>query len=66
MIFSLEMHWECTGGSGGELRAAMSLARFWHDRHRIADAPRQVYGQFTEGFETLDLIAARELLTQLT
>jgi non-specific serine/threonine protein kinase len=52
-----------------ELRAAMSLARLWHDRHRVAEARTllaEVYGRFTEGFETLDLVAAKELLMQLT
>ena len=46
----------------------MSLARFWRDRRRVEDARGlldQVYGQFTEGFETVDLVAARELRTQL-
>jgi non-specific serine/threonine protein kinase len=52
-----------------ELRAAMSLARFWRDRHRIDEARELlggVYGKFAEGFETADLVAARDLLAQLT
>jgi non-specific serine/threonine protein kinase len=51
-----------------ELRAAISLARFWRDRDRTADARMlldRVYGQFTEGFDTADLIAARALRAQL-
>lgn len=51
-----------------ELRAATSLARFWRDRGR-QDAARQllvdVYGWFTEGFETGDLQAAKILLADL-
>ena len=52
-----------------ELRAAMDLARLWCDRRRVENARvllDQVYGQFTEGFDTVDLVAARELRTQLT
>jgi len=51
-----------------ELRTAMSLARFWHDRHRIIEAHQLldgVYRKFTEGFETADLLGARQLLRQL-
>lgn len=51
-----------------ELRATMSLARLWHARHRSNDARRRlqdIYGWFTEGFETPDLQAARLLLEQL-
>ena len=48
-----------------ELRAATSLARLWRQHGRDADARRMlgdVYGWFTEGFATADLIAAKELL----
>jgi predicted ATPase/DNA-binding winged helix-turn-helix (wHTH) protein len=51
-----------------ELRAATSLARLWQDQNRRGDAHdllASVYGRFTEGFETADLIAARVLLNQL-
>jgi predicted ATPase len=51
-----------------ELRAAISLARLWRDqglndraRHLLGD----VYGSFSEGFDTLDLIEARLLLQDL-
>jgi predicted ATPase len=51
-----------------ELRAAMSLARFYIKHHRSDDARQQLsdlYAWFTEGFDTPDLQAARLLLTQL-
>jgi predicted ATPase len=51
-----------------ELRAAMSLARLWRQRNRAREAPhllREVYGCFTEGFDTPDLRAARALLVEL-
>jgi class 3 adenylate cyclase/DNA-binding SARP family transcriptional activator/predicted ATPase len=51
-----------------ELRAATSLARLWRDqgKHREArDMLAPVYGWFTEGFGTVDLREARELLDQL-
>jgi predicted ATPase len=51
-----------------QLRTATSLARLWrilnlHDEARAVLAP--VYARFTEGFESSDLQAARELLDQL-
>jgi len=51
-----------------ELRAAMSLARLWHDRGKSAPARELVsgvYGRFTEGFDTLDLKTARALIDEL-
>jgi predicted ATPase len=52
-----------------ELRAAMSLARLWQ-RPGKGDAARQllaeVYGWFTEGFDTADLQEAKALLDALT
>jgi tetratricopeptide (TPR) repeat protein len=51
-----------------ELRAAMSLGRLWQQQGK-RDAARQllaeVYGWFTEGFETADLQDARALLAAL-
>ena len=56
------------GARSCELRAAMGLARLWADQGR-RDGGRglleEVYGRFDEGFETADLIAARELLAEL-
>jgi class 3 adenylate cyclase/predicted ATPase len=52
-----------------ELRAASSLARLWAGRghrdsgHRLL-AP--IYSRFTEGFDTTDLIEAKQLLEALT
>jgi hypothetical protein len=48
-----------------ELRAAMSLARLWDAQGRREPARKlleDTYGAFTEGFDTRDLVAARELL----
>lgn len=48
-----------------ELRAATSLARLWQQQGRQADAHdllSEIYGWFTEGLDTTDLVAARELL----
>jgi hypothetical protein len=52
-----------------ELRAATSLARLLHNQGRHADAIarlKPVYGRFTEGFVTADLIAAKQLLDELS
>jgi class 3 adenylate cyclase/predicted ATPase len=51
-----------------ELRAAMSLARFWRARGRRAEghallAP--IYGMFSEGLDTPDLVDAKALLDTL-
>jgi len=51
-----------------ELRAATSLARLWGEQGRRAEAREllaPVYGWFAEGFDTLDLVAARALLDGL-
>jgi predicted ATPase/DNA-binding winged helix-turn-helix (wHTH) protein len=51
-----------------ELRAATSLARLLQNQRRPADAIaclRPVYDRFTEGFDTADLIAAKQLLDNL-
>jgi predicted ATPase len=51
-----------------ELRAARDLARLWQSQGRTAEALallEPVYAGFTEGFDTLDLIEARELLDTL-
>jgi predicted ATPase len=51
-----------------ELRAATSLARLRHDQGRRGEARDlldPVYGWFTEGFDTPDLIEAKALLDEL-
>ena len=51
-----------------ELRAAASLARLWRDHDKRAEAHdllAPVYGWFTEGFDTLDLMEAKALLAEL-
>ena len=48
-----------------ELRAALSLSRLWHQqgkREAACDLLAPIYGWFTEGFDTLDLQAAKALL----
>ena len=52
-----------------ELRAAMSLARLWQRQGKRAEARQmlaEVYGWFTEGFDTADLQEAKALLDALT
>jgi predicted ATPase/DNA-binding winged helix-turn-helix (wHTH) protein len=56
------------GALAWELRAAMSLGRLLRDAGRSAEAGallQPVYDRFTEGFETVDLKAAANLLTVL-
>jgi predicted ATPase len=56
------------GARSLELRATMSLARLWKDQGR-KDAARRalvdIYGWFTEGFDTADLTEARMLMDGL-
>ena len=51
-----------------ELRAATSLARLWQHQGKHEEAREllgDVYGWFTEGFDTLDLKDAKALLEEL-
>jgi predicted ATPase len=51
-----------------ELRAALSLARLWQQqskRIQAHDLLAEIYGWFTEGFDTLDLQEAKALLDEL-
>ena len=51
-----------------ELRAAMSLARLWQHQGKRDEAHQllaEVYGWFTEGFDTADLQEAKALLAEL-
>ncbi|WP_376100840.1 winged helix-turn-helix domain-containing protein (plasmid) [Roseomonas sp. CCTCC AB2023176] len=67
----LERSLDCARQQGAlswELRAAMSLLRLDHGRGRISQAYSDlatVYGRFTEGFETYDLLEAKRLLDRL-
>jgi hypothetical protein len=52
-----------------ELRAVRDLAQLWGEQGRRTEARNlvaQVYGWFTEGFDTLDLKEAKALLGELT
>jgi class 3 adenylate cyclase len=56
------------GAKSWELRAATSLSRLWQDQGKTERARRQlrdVYGWFTEGFDTADLREAWALLDAL-
>src|SRR5215475_13948698 len=51
-----------------ELRAALSLAHLWQQQGKRAEAHQllaEVYGWFTEGFDTPDLQEAKALLDEL-
>jgi predicted ATPase len=51
-----------------ELRAAMSMARLWRNQSKRGDARdllAQVYGWFSEGFDTVDLKEDKALLDAL-
>jgi class 3 adenylate cyclase/tetratricopeptide (TPR) repeat protein len=52
-----------------ELRAVMSLSRLWQQQGKKAEAQQmlaEIYGWFTEGFDTKDLQEAKVLLKELT
>ncbi len=52
-----------------ELRAAVSLSRIWQSQGKKSDAfdlLSEIYGWFKEGLDTLDLIAAKVLLEELS
>ncbi|MBI3302733.1 MAG: hypothetical protein HYZ72_11765, partial [Deltaproteobacteria bacterium] len=52
-----------------ELRAVMSLSRLWQRQGKKAEARRmlaEIYGWFTEGFDTADLKEAKALLEELS
>lgn len=51
-----------------ELRAIMSLSRLWQQqrkRHQAHEMLGEIYGWFTEGFDTADLRDAQALLAEL-
>ena len=52
-----------------ELRAVMSLSRLWQRQSKKYEARQmlaEIYGWFTEGFDTKDLQEAKTLLAELT
>ena len=52
-----------------ELRAVMSLSRLWQQQGKKAEARQllaEIYGWFTEGFDTKDLQEAKALLEELS
>jgi len=52
-----------------ELRAVMSLAKLWQQQGKRSEAQQllaEIYNWFTEGFDTPDLKAARQLLSELS
>jgi predicted ATPase len=57
------------GALSWELRAAASLARLVRQQGKADDAVavlQPVYNRFTEGFGTADLVAAKQLLDELS
>jgi len=51
-----------------ELRAVMSLSQLWQQQGKKKQARKllaEIYGWFTEGFDTADLQAAKALLGEL-
>jgi predicted ATPase len=56
------------GALSWELRAATSLAHSLRSQGRLADAInclRPIYDRFTEGFDTADLVAAKQILDEV-
>jgi predicted ATPase len=52
-----------------ELRAVMSLVRLWQQQGKREEAHKmlaEIYGWFTEGFDTKDLQEAKTLLEELS
>ena len=57
------------GAKSLELRAVVSLSRLWQQQGKQEEARQrlaEIYGWFTEGFDTADLQAARTLLHALS
>ncbi|MFB0534291.1 MAG: hypothetical protein ACETWR_04845 [Anaerolineae bacterium] len=59
----------CQNAKSWELRATVSLCRLWQQQGRMDEARQmlaEIYGWFTEGFDTPDLQEARALLEELS
>ena len=55
------------GSKSYELRSTIRLCRIWNQQNRTDEARRslsEIYGWFTEGFETTDLIEAKQILDE--
>src|SRR5262249_55210835 len=55
----------CQSAKSWELRAVLSLSRLYHQEGKKEEAHRmlaEIYGWFTEGFDTADLQEAKALL----
>ena len=55
-------------GRWWELRATLTLCRLWRDQGKQEVARRmlaELYGRFREGFDTTDLLEAKDLLEEL-
>jgi predicted ATPase len=70
-----QSYWEAIAVARGqqakalELRAATGLVRLWRDEGRpyeARDLLAAIYGWFTEGLDTFDLVEAKALLASLT
>lgn len=56
------------GADSTRLRAVMSLSRLWQRQGKREEARQllaEIYGWFTEGFDTADLQEAKALLEEL-
>jgi predicted ATPase len=59
----------CQSAKSWELRATVSLCRLWQEQGRMDEARQmlaEIYGWFTEGFDTPDLQEAKALLEELS
>jgi DNA-binding winged helix-turn-helix (wHTH) protein/predicted ATPase len=59
----------CQGAKALELRAVLSLSRLWQRQGQRAEARQllaEIYGWFTEGFDTADLQETKALLAELS
>lgn len=60
---------QAIGASSWRLRTALDLARLWCAQSRADDAYQMllpIFSEFTEGFETRDLVAAADILGSLS
>ena len=67
--FLASLHWaRRQQAKSWELRTSTSLARLWQSQGKRQEAYKllaPVYGWFTEGFDTKDLLDAKSLLDEL-